>query len=653
MARSAESRNPLLPWLLLVGLAGAGAWLGFGRGSGKGAAADLGGVAAPEDGAQGRAAPGAPELDGSLEPAALLEGRVVHDGRPAEHFRIHAADRRSGLWRAWSFGPQAQGRFRIEGASAGEVWLHAEVPGAGFSARVQALLPADEPLVLEVGPGVRGRGRVVDLESGRPVAGARIDWLLGRLDLPIARGESGVRSDAEGRFEIGGLHPDSVGLAISAPGYREGELLAPPGDGPVRELGLARLERSAPLALRLLGAAEPEGFRLAAGFQVGGGGQAFDRGGQLDLPLERETRFVTLRWPQGFEDTYFVEPGEQSLVLEVEPQRAIELRALGAVPQDPGPALGVLLKWIDRRGRSVRRWASIEASGEPLRLPGILAERVDAEWTHGRAPGRSLSSFELGREPLARLDLPLGGGGWLVRVVDASGQPLAGIEAVLHQRLGGAVRRGFDAGPSDLAGLLELPRPLAGQAFLTLLDGRGGVLPERLLRDGDFGLEPPELRFAPTGRVELDLRLLGQPLAEVTVRWECAAGNVLLAPCWSDAGGRLLRQGLGPGRYLLLFEHPRLWPSRLEFELDGQHTGALELTGAVPLDLPVAERLPGLDPQAPLALELLEPLPETTLLAWPPAALALDADGHLRLPRAPTGRLRLRAGAESFEFEHR
>jgi hypothetical protein len=149
------------------------------------------------------------------------------------------------------------------------------------------------------------------------------------------------------------------------------------------------------------------------------------------------------------------------------------------------------------------------------------------------------------------------------------------------------------------------------------------------------------------------LRLLGQPLAEVTVRWECAAGNVLLAPCWSDASGRLLRQGLGPGRYLLLFEHPRLWPSRLEFELDGQHTAALELTGAAPLDLPVAERLPGLDPQAPLALELLEPLPATTLLAWPPAALALDADGHLRLPRAPTGRLRLRAGAQSFEFEHR
>lgn len=487
--------------------------------------------------------------------------------------------------------------------------------------------------------------------------------------------------------------------------------------------GLVRLRRVGTIGVRLEGAQDPQEFRLGAGFSVGAGGQAFDGGGRLELRAEREWRFVTLRWPQGWEDTYFVEPGEDGLLLEIEEGRSLEVAASAALPGGGPQAVAVLLKWIDRRGRSVRRAVSLDLSAGqvPLRLPGIHADRVDVEWSRGA--GRSLASFELGDGPVTRIELPLdsgrgegggsayggaiGGGnaggdagssadgnaagnaaasaggdagssaagsgvgsesgssaggvggpggvigGWTVGVVDGAGRPLARIEAVLHQRIEGQTRRGFDAGPSDAEGRLRLPRPLSGQAFVSLLDGRGGVLPELPLRESDFGLEAPVLVFEPQGRAEFEFRLEGRPLADVTTRWECAGGNLLLLPRWSDAAGRVARGRLGPGSYLIWIEHPQIWPLRCEFVLAEQHSARIELVRAAPLDLDVAARLPGLDPGIPLELERLDALEGASLASWPPAELRLDPDGHLRLPRAPTGRLRLRAGERGFEFEHR
>src|SRR5262249_33840782 len=121
---------------------------------------------------------------------ATVRGRVLsaRDGRPVASARVRGS-------RTGAVLTAEDGGFELPGLPAGfPSWtLHVQAPGWAPLRRKLDRGAAGDELVLELEPEARVAGEVVD-ERGLAVEGA---W--------VACGASGTRSDARGRFELGGL----------------------------------------------------------------------------------------------------------------------------------------------------------------------------------------------------------------------------------------------------------------------------------------------------------------------------------------------------------------------------------------------------------------------------------------------------------------
>ncbi len=107
------------------------------------------------------------------------------------------------------------------------------------------------PVVIDVVPGLTLRGRVLDA-GGKPVRGALVGAVQGDRELACPWDRTG----ADGRFELLGLSPHAE-LECRGPAWLSAEPLrfeAPPV-GVEREIVLGRIERDAPLELRVEGEA--------------------------------------------------------------------------------------------------------------------------------------------------------------------------------------------------------------------------------------------------------------------------------------------------------------------------------------------------------------------------------------------------------------
>jgi hypothetical protein len=596
----------------------------------------------------------AQRLDVWLEPAAALEGQVFIDGQPASDFEIHWSSLARTEWQRQRFTAAEQGRFRLEQAPSGGVALYASVPGRGFSPAQQSAAPAAVPLRLDITAGWTGRGLVRDGLTGAPVAGATLEWLIGDLDFPVARQPASQVSAADGSFEVSGLHSDCLRLVVSAAGYRATRVRGlTDGSGRV-DFGIAELLPGGSLEVQVEGAANPQTLSVRLGWGNGGQGQPLDQQGRALLALERSSDYLTLRHRDGLEDVYFIEPQAQAsgrVVLAVAPEQNLDVVALSSDPEALRSGVDTLLKWIDRRGNSVRRSVQLVQPSASARIPGIAAERVDIEWGFGQPRQSSMASFALDDSALQRLELPIGGTSWRFLIVDGAGQPLAGVQGVVYHRDGERVTRGFDFAPSDSQGLIQATRAKAGSAYVSFVSPGGAVLPDQPIQEQDFTGGPPRIVFDPNLRLELLLTSAGLPLPGARVRTETASGNVLLGSQFTAATGRLIRERLGPGRYWLFIEHQAHWPARLTVDLSASLQRSLDLPRKAPLTLRL--RSGG----APLANTNLRLFPTDLpagleLLAWPPAGLTTDEQGQLHLTAAPTGALRLECAAGSAQFSH-
>lgn len=194
---------------------------------------------------------------GGTAGAATLRGEVVGtDGGPAAGARVWAVsvrgvdlDRREAV-------AGADGRFALEvgpGMWAVDARLDDQGPaGSPPGATVGAIDPA--PVVVRLAPAGRLRARLVEAETGRPVAGGRL-MLDNGLD-PAA--------DADGRIEVRGLTRHRYHEAVVvAPGRERLRVLFEMADGPITDLEVA-VPRGAKVVGRLL---DPQG-RPAAGASV-------------------------------------------------------------------------------------------------------------------------------------------------------------------------------------------------------------------------------------------------------------------------------------------------------------------------------------------------------------------------------------------------
>lgn len=139
----------------------------------------------------------------------VLRGRVLTaDGEPiaGAHFAAYVARRQVNLT------TDAEGRFELSGFSRSVTQMHPTVTHPDFVAKDRFNLPLESDGLTEVEwqlhPGCAIEGRVTAKDSGEPLAGIEIVEGTERFSSNVIN--PNTYTDAEGRFQLGGVKPGSV-----------------------------------------------------------------------------------------------------------------------------------------------------------------------------------------------------------------------------------------------------------------------------------------------------------------------------------------------------------------------------------------------------------------------------------------------------------
>ncbi len=153
-----------------------------------------------------------------FETGFRVEGNVTRGGRPVTDAMVSAIPEGGG-------GRQSSGRtddagaFQIEGLKEGTYTLNASsMMGGGGSIRKTIKVTGDMTVDLEAPP-ARIAGRIVEAESGRPVAEAMVRAEQGGgAGGPFSMMASD--SDSSGRFSVENLEPRSYRVSVTKPSYQ-------------------------------------------------------------------------------------------------------------------------------------------------------------------------------------------------------------------------------------------------------------------------------------------------------------------------------------------------------------------------------------------------------------------------------------------------
>jgi uncharacterized GH25 family protein len=188
--------------------------------------------------------PGRTDLRLELTAGATLKGRVVDStGKPHPAFTVVARQAKSALEsgdsETQSFFDD-QGRFELTGLAPGSWRVQAVANGQAPSPEKTVEVPGEVELVLSQGG--RIRGQVVDRVTHKPLAGARVSVEGGaESELTTA---SGVATDDDGRFVLGGLQPGLCSITVAAQGHNP-RLISGLRAEPDAELGPLTVDLSA------------------------------------------------------------------------------------------------------------------------------------------------------------------------------------------------------------------------------------------------------------------------------------------------------------------------------------------------------------------------------------------------------------------------
>lgn len=172
-----------------------------------------------------------PKLDFQLDPEAIIFGFVVGpDGQPVEGATVGADI-------AGQQQTKKDGTFELKGLSAGlrkiEAWKGDLVSATSTQEILQVTVASGEksgPHTLSLKPGLTVRGVVRNKATGQPVAGANVScW---------SREQRHAKTDASGKFSIGGLQPREVSLNIEMKGYFSSSKQVNPSEGGIVEIEL-------------------------------------------------------------------------------------------------------------------------------------------------------------------------------------------------------------------------------------------------------------------------------------------------------------------------------------------------------------------------------------------------------------------------------
>jgi len=201
------------------------------------------------------------EVTLTIKPTAVLEGTLDSGGEPPREFTIELADPATGVDRTESFFLRGNA-WAIRDLPAGTYDVTATAPAGSGALEDVALRDGEHKagLVVSLRKKVQIRGRVVDGDTGAPVAGMRvfassIEGAGGGFSFRGGGGDERV-SDAGGRFEVDGVTQGRVRLTAwpkdwGATPYARGNRVVALGDGDPVDVGdLPVLKRRLPRGTR-------------------------------------------------------------------------------------------------------------------------------------------------------------------------------------------------------------------------------------------------------------------------------------------------------------------------------------------------------------------------------------------------------------------
>jgi hypothetical protein len=218
--------------------------------------------------------------------------REKQSGKPVVAFSIVATERRGALERGETLTRSffdSEGRFALAGVKPGSWYVAAVADGRGAAPeqRVEVSAGADGQCHFSLPGGARLTGKVVDRDSRRGLAGARVSlenpWGADTgVPMPVV---ASAETNAGGDFVLTGLSEGAVSLFAAAeghhnrvlPGIRIGDeapltidlIATQPGESPQIESAGINAAVSAQGDLLVLGHISPNGGAAAAGLQEG------------------------------------------------------------------------------------------------------------------------------------------------------------------------------------------------------------------------------------------------------------------------------------------------------------------------------------------------------------------------------------------------
>ncbi|MCY1043827.1 carboxypeptidase-like regulatory domain-containing protein [Corallococcus sp. bb12-1] len=455
----------------------------------------------------------------------------------------------------------AEGRFVLEGLPEGSVtlWALAET-GAG----VQPHVPVGrEGVELQMEEGRVVEGNVTALDGTTPIADARVTV----IDREHTRFFSTV-ADAQGTFQLGPLPLGRYSVSISAEGWAPRFIQDLDQEGPLEPVTLARASRLAGRVVAVDGSPAAgllvllDGDTALATEQVtttdGAGRFTFDD--VPELPHQLNVGTVQL----GAFATLTVTPPAQDVVLQLQPGVYVD----GTVSDDTGrPIAGAKVSTFREDGGPVSAEATTvtSASGR-YRLGPVRAgpHTFKLEAAHHLDMEVENQSLDRGQGPLDfTLDRAASAEG---TVVDAEGQPLAGISLGLHY----CGDRGRGCPPDDVTltdadGHFVLDAPQA-DSYWIIAEGDAFIPSAHQVQAPSTSLRLVMSRGASVSGHVTDAQ--GLPVRHASIRLVREEEEADEGDDTEGAGtrygetegpGTFLLQGLRPGRYVLEATVSREW----------------------------------------------------------------------------------------------
>ena len=529
-----------------------------------------------------------------LHPALRLEGVVVdEDDAPVAEVDLQLFERRTrrftrgGAYRAQT---DEEGRFVFSAVSKGfPYWVRFAKEGyASGQEELGVLESSQDGLRWVLLRGLRGYGQVVD-EDDRPVVGAEVrlqtqeeqtSW-RSRRDFGGNR-EKKATTDAEGRFELLGLHPGPIELRASAEGLAPTEV---PGIELVEgeesvDLGVLVLGPGAVVEGRVVDESEQPLADVRIALVEGQQGMPFAMARYMigrDSPVQNtgtdgKFRFTGLRPGQrlsvvtsleGYVDQVvpgITAPLEEPLEIELQLGSRVSGRVLdtaGAVVKGAQVSLGS----VSRRMAYAGPGQSVESDEEGrFQLAGIEPGTMVLTAKAGGFKESTLSGLVVpeGGGALEDVEIVLERGATLRgRLLEADGKGVE--EALILVQEAGGVRGGEGFAKTDGEGAFEVGGLGFGALLVTAHDPKGRQVSEtfEMIEDSAWIELRFEAGFEISGRV---VDAAGAPLEGATVQiMEKGGGRrSFLGPTQerSDAGGSFRFTSIAPGVYRVVASHP-------------------------------------------------------------------------------------------------